>query len=202
MRRELRPISPSVGFRLYGGFRTVERRVVRAIAARQRLGGHSWHMLQHHLSNRSSLEPDWLTRAHFYQASMSVGEGLCVFPGCVFHYPENIRIGKNVFMNRGVSVTAPAPVSIGDDVLIGPYSVINSGNHRYSVGSELIRKQGHELKAITIGPDCWIGAGVVVLPGVNMGRGSVAAAGAVVTRDVSEGEVVGGVPARRIGFRT
>lgn len=202
MRRELRTQVPSPGMRLYSALRRCERPLIRVLAQRVDVGGHMWHLLQHHLSRRSSLEPDWTTRSEFYIASLRAGEGLCVFPDCVFHYPQNISIGANVFMNRGVVITAPAPISIGNDVLIGPYAILNSGNHRYQLRSEKIRNQGHHLEPIVVGNDCWIGAGAILLPGVVMGDGSVVAAGAVVTRDIGPGVVVSGVPARPLRVRT
>jgi acetyltransferase-like isoleucine patch superfamily enzyme len=64
-----------------------------------------------------------------------------------------------------------------------------------------IRLQGHTLKGIDIGEDCWLGNGVTVLDGVNVGRGCVLAAHAVVTKDVPEYAVMGGVPARVLRFR-
>lgn len=202
MRRELRPLQPGAAMRLYSAARSLERPILLSVARRVQLGGYAWHYMQHRLGKRSSLEPDWLSRSDFYRTTLSAGSDLCVFPGCVFHYPENLSIGKHVFINQGVIITAAAPISIGDDVLIGPYCVINSGNHRFSVRSELIRNQGHELSPIKIGNDCWLGAGAVVLPGVTMGSGSVAAAGAVVTKDVGDGMLVAGIPARPVRRRS
>lgn len=64
-----------------------------------------------------------------------------------------------------------------------------------------IREQGEEERPVVVGDDVWIGANVVILPGVEIKRGAVIAAGAVVTKDVGELEIVGGVPARVIGRR-
>ena len=141
-------------------------------------------------------------RNWFYQNTLpECGAGVCIFPACTLHYPENIHIGDMVFINRGVILTAPAPISLGKNVLIGPYAVLNSGNHRYKNPAVAIKDQGHDLAPIHVGEDAWLGAHSVILPGVTVGRGAVVAAGAVVTRDVDARAVVGGVPARVIGGR-
>ncbi|AMM31538.1 Putative acetyltransferase [Sinomonas atrocyanea] len=121
---------------------------------------------------------------------------LCVFPDTILHYPQNIYLGNRVFMNRGVIITAPAPVQIGDDVLIGPYTVINSANHSFSDSGRPIRDQGHDFGPVVIGHDVWLGARVTVVAGVTIGDGAIVGAGSVVTRDIEPFTVVAGVPAR------
>lgn len=86
-------------------------------------------------------------------------------------------------------------VDIGHRVLMGPRVNILAENHRFEDGST-IKSQGVLRKPIRIEDDCWIGAGATILAGVTVGASSVVAAGAVVTRDVPSGSVVGGVPAR------
>lgn len=124
-----------------------------------------------------------------------------MFPGTIMYYPANISIGVNVFINRGVFITAPAAVRIGDAALIGPYVVLNSGNHRFASCNRRIRDQGHDVAPITIGNDAWLGAHVTVVAGVEIGDGAVVGAGSVVTRNVDPGSIVAGVPSRRIGER-
>jgi len=107
-------------------------------------------------------------------------------------------MGQDVFVNRGVFIVAPAPVSIGDAVLIGPNVVINSGNHRFGDPVVRIRDQGHDLRPIVIGNDVWIGANSCVLAGAVIEDGAVVAAGSVVRGRIKAGSVVGGVPAREL----
>ena len=104
-------------------------------------------------------------------------------------------------INRGVFITAPDKIIIGNDVLIGPYTVINSGNHNYSNPDISIREQGHIFKPIVIEDDVWIGANSSILAGVTIGKGAVVGAGAVVTKNVNPYTVVGGVPATFIKER-
>ncbi|MFE5400944.1 acyltransferase [Streptomyces sp. NPDC056580] len=183
--------------------RRLEFLVLRRLIASVRTGSHSWHLLQDRLARTSSVGLDLEMRSWFYGRTLpGCGDLLCVFPDVTMHYPSNILIGTEVFINRGVNITAPAPVTLGDHCLIGPYTVINSGNHRFADGKRRIRDQGHDLAPITIGKDTWLGAHVTVLAGAQVGEGVVVGAGAVVTRDIPAHSVAVGVPARVIGHRS
>lgn len=142
-----------------------------------------------------------LRQSYYGEALKACGAHLQLEPHVILQYPERISIGEHVLINRGTYVTAHDEVSIGDGALIGPYVVINSGNHRYADRSRPMRQQNHETAPIVIGDDVWIGGHAVVLMGVELGRGCIVGAGAVVTRDVAPFAIVGGVPARQIGER-
>ena len=92
-------------------------------------------------------------------------------------------------------------IKIGKNVLIGPNSVIRSNNHNFKIFQKPINQQGMSEGKITIEDDVWIGAIVVILPNVIIGKGSIVAAGAVVTSNVETFSIVGGVPAKVIGLR-
>ncbi len=116
----------------------------------------------------------------------------------------SIRIGSKCSFNMNVHINA-GPIGhilIGDYVLIGPNTLIRSSNHSFSRTDIPIALQGHDGGSIEIGHDVWIGANCVILPRVRIGAHAIVAAGAVVTKDVAEYEIVGGVPAKRIGMRT
>lgn len=165
-------------------------------------GSPRWHRLQERLGHGSSIGFELARRNEFYMGTLpKCGGKLCVFPSTSFYYPENIEFGYNVFINRGVYVVAPARIRIGDNALIGPYVVINSGGHRYADPDRPIRDQGHEHKPIVIEADAWIGAHATILPGITIGKGAIVGAGAVVTKDVAAFAVVGGVPAHHIKWR-
>lgn len=104
--------------------------------------------------------------------------------GAILRYPSRITLGNWIVINRRTTITARAPITIGDDVLIGPNVVIDSGNHHHSDLDRPIHSQGFDKRPIAIGTEVWIGAAAIILPGVTIGEGSVVAAGAVVTRDV------------------
>jgi acetyltransferase-like isoleucine patch superfamily enzyme len=117
----------------------------------------------------------------------------------------NIVVGDNVAINYGVWIAAnkhpDGGIVFGNNILIGPYSIIHSGNHKFKDPSIPICKQGFEFKQINIEDDVWIAGRCTILAGVTLGKGSVVAAGAVVIKDVPPYTVVGGVPAREIAKR-
>ncbi len=160
------------------------------------LGSPTWHRWQEKLSQGSAVGIEVKRRNAFYEDTIEGGcVGIHTLPGVAIYYPRNVHFGKNVFLNRGVYVVAPEKIVFGSNVLVGPYAVINSGNHRYRDSSRLIRDQGHKLAPIQIEDDEWIGSHAVIMPGVKLGRGCVVAAGAVVTKSVEPNMVVAGVPA-------
>lgn len=133
-------------------------------------------------------------RAILHDLLGEVGEGVFIEPMFQCDYGTFIRVGRGVFMNFGCIILDCAPVTIGDRTMFGP------GVHLYTATHPLDRHQrstGLEYALpITIGSDVWLGGRVTVCPGVQVGDGAVIAAGAVVTRDVPSGAVVGGNPAR------
>ncbi|HYY59117.1 MAG TPA: hypothetical protein VE842_17440 [Pyrinomonadaceae bacterium] len=112
-----------------------------------------------------------------------------------------ISVGDNCSVGPYVVVYGEGDVSIGDYVAIAAHSTIVAANHKYTDPQEFIRLQGSTATGISIEADVWIAARCVVLDGVNIGRGSVVAAGAVVNRDVPAYTVVGGTPAEVIKYR-
>lgn len=119
--------------------------------------------------------------------------------------PGNIVIGNNVEINYGVWVAASnkenGDISIGNNVLIGPYTILHSGNHNYKDPDKIIKNQGYTFGKITIEDDVWIAARCTILSGVTIGKGSVIAAGSVITKDIPPYSVVAGVPGKVISKR-
>lgn len=119
--------------------------------------------------------------------------------------PKNIEVGNNVRLNYGVWIASnpnkDASIKFGNDVLVGPYSIIHSGNHNYQDMDKTIWEQGYTFKPIVIEDDVWIAARCTILSGVRLGKGCVIAAGSVVTKDVAPYTVVGGVPAKVLSKR-
>ena len=111
---------------------------------------------------------------------------LAAAPGAVLH------IGNGVFINSGVSIGAAKSITIGNNVAIGNYTLIMDTDF-HTPGDHL---KIPEPQAVVIEDNAWLGARVTVLKGVRIGRGATVAAGAVVTRDVAAGSIVGGVPAK------
>lgn len=108
----------------------------------------------------------------------------------------NIRVGHEFLTNYNVTILDIAPVTVGDHVMIGPNTLITTVNHPLSPKGR--RAHLGQAKPVKIGNDVWIGGNCTILPGVTIGNNVVIAAGAVVTKDVPDNCVVGGVPAKII----
>lgn len=113
---------------------------------------------------------------------------------CVNNAVGDVCIGHHTRI--GLHNTIIGPVSIGSHVNLAQGVVVTALNHNFALPSLPIDQQGITTHAVVIEDDVWIGANAVVLPGVTVGRHSVVAAGAVVSKDVPPCTVVGGIPAR------
>lgn len=130
-----------------------------------------------------------------------IGAGSRIWDGVHIDSPSMLVIGSCSSINRGSLINAGGGVSIGNNVLIGPGVTIYSQNHIFSDPDIPINKQGYELKPVSIQDDVWIGARAIILPGVTVEKGSVVAAGAIVTKNIAAYSIVAGVPAHIIGSR-
>ena len=101
----------------------------------------------------------------------------------------------------GVNCLVHGPLEIGDKVMMGPDVVILTHTHNIDRTDIPMGDQGSRIEKVTIGNDVWIGMRSIIMPGVKIGNGAVIGAGAVVTKDVPDYAIVGGVPARIIKFR-
>ncbi len=124
----------------------------------------------------------------------SVGDGAGFEPTFRCEFGTNIHLGARFFANFDCVMLDGAPITIGDDVLLGPKVGLYTANHALDLGERLAG--ACRAEPITIGDGVWIAGGVTVLPGVTIGAGAVVGAGSVVTRDVPAGTVVAGNPAR------
>lgn len=113
----------------------------------------------------------------------------------------DFRLGENSFLNDQCMVIALADVIIGKDVMVGPRCCFVAGNHSFGDIQVPMIQQGYTAKGIRVADDVWIGINSTITDGVSIGRGSVIAAGSVVTKDVGEYEIWGGVPARLLRNR-
>mgnify|MGYP000913091090 CR=1 FL=1 len=109
---------------------------------------------------------------------------------------RNLHVGEDFLTNYNVTILDIAPVHIGDYCMIGPNTLITTVGHPLSPAGR--RQKAAFSKPVKIGNDVWIGGNCSILPGVTIGNNVVIAAGAVVTRDVPDNCVVGGVPAKII----
>lgn len=118
----------------------------------------------------------------------------------------NLSVGDYTSIPRGsVFYCTSAPLTIGKRVTFGPRPTIITGDHRIDVIGSYIQDNHDKLpendQPVVIEDDVWTGANVTILKGVTVGRGTVIAAGAVVTKNTPPYSIVGGVPARVLKYR-
>ena len=122
-------------------------------------------------------------------------ESFGLFPPFYTDCGINTHIGRGVFINAGCKFQDQGGIYIGDGCLIGHNTVIATLNH-----GMLPEERGDLIpKPVHIGNGVWLGSGSIILPGVTIGDNAVIGAGSVVTKDVPEGMIAVGNPARVIG---
>ncbi|AOG60097.1 hypothetical protein SHELI_v1c01420 [Spiroplasma helicoides] len=109
-------------------------------------------------------------------------------------FGKNIKIGKNVFINKNCNFQDRGGICIGDNVLIGMNVNIATLNH----GLEKDKRNFIYPKKVIIENNAWIGSGVTIVPGVTVGENTIIAAGAVLTKDADSNSIYAGVPAKKI----
>jgi maltose O-acetyltransferase len=129
----------------------------------------------------------------------SCGRNINVEHGAYFASGRDIEIGDNSGLGLDCRVTGP--LKIGKDVMMAPDVMIFTQNHETNRLDIPMRLQTAPKKPVIIGDDVWIGACVIILPGVTVGNGAILAAGAIVTKNVPDYAIVGGNPARIIKMR-
>ena len=130
----------------------------------------------------------------------SIGEETEIRPPFYVDYGSRITIGARCFANFGLVALDVAPITIGDDVQIGPNVQLLTPTHPVEPGPR--RDKWESAQPITIGDNVWLGGGVIVLPGVTIGADTVVGAGSVVTKDLPAGVLAVGNPARIVRGRT
>jgi len=133
---------------------------------------------------------------------MQLGSKVPISSSARFANPKNISIGDRSNINRNCMIWAgeKSKVVIGCDCLTGPGVTIIAS--RYDVkGRNIVRSYPADERDIIIGNDVWLGANVVVLPGVTIGDGAIVGAGSVVTKSIEPYTVVTGIPAKELKKR-
>lgn len=121
-----------------------------------------------------------------------IDESVTVFTPLYINYGKHTKIGKNVFINFDCVFLDLGGITIEDNVLLAPKVSLLTEGHPTSI------EDRHSLipKAIHIKKNAWIGAGATILQGVTIGENAVVASGAVVSKDVPDNTIVGGIPAK------
>ncbi len=128
----------------------------------------------------------------------SVGEGVTIHHGILFNSGKNITLGDGVFLNRGVMLDDRGPITIGDYTGLAAGSIVETHRHILDDFSQPIMFGGRTFHPTTIGGDGLIGYNAIIHAGVTLGHRVVVASNSVVTHDVPDYHVVGGVPATTI----
>ncbi|MEX1007133.1 MAG: acyltransferase [Acidimicrobiia bacterium] len=146
--------------------------------------------------------------ALFGEEYMEIGEGSIVGPHCTMsagimpgHTLGNVprlRIGDRCLLGKGSGIVTHDSIEIGDDVFTGHYVYITDASHGYEDVTLPIGRQFGEAKPVRVGDGSWLGHGVVVLPGADIGRHVAVGAGSVVTGPLPDFSVAVGSPARVI----
>jgi acetyltransferase-like isoleucine patch superfamily enzyme len=121
-----------------------------------------------------------------------IDETTTIFTPFQINFGKHTQIGKNVFINFDCVFLDLGGITIDDNVLIAPKVSLLTEGHPTSI------EERHSLipKPIHIKKNAWIGANATILPGVTIGENSIVAAGAVVSKDVPDNTIVGGIPAK------
>ncbi len=141
--------------------------------------------------------PSHLIRRFFYViAGIKIGRGGAIHMWASFYDPKNISIGNDTIIGERAVLDGRDKLTIGNHVDIASEVMIYNGQH--DINDESFKAV---FEPVVIEDYVFIGPRAIILPGVKIGKGAVVGAGAVVTKDVAENAVVGGVPAKVIGER-
>ena len=130
----------------------------------------------------------------------SCGANLQVARRVTINFSSRMEIGRDVCIATGAWIHAWGGVVIENEVLLGPYSVVVSGDHTLKGGS--YRRGSSSLAPIRLCHGSWIAAHAVVTKGVTLGRGALLAANSVATRNIPDFVIAAGVPARIISAKS
>ena len=141
-------------------------------------------------------EPDFNTLKPLFDEMLTepLKEATYILPPLQIDFGRQMKIGNHVFINHSLTCMSAGGITIDDNVQIGPQVTIVTTNHDFNDHNTL------RCKGVHIKRNVWIGAKVLILPGVTIGENAVIAGGAVVTKDVEENAIVGGNPARIIKY--
>lgn len=123
-----------------------------------------------------------------------VGENCYIEPPLHTNWGKHTHLGNNVYVNFNLTLVDDTHIYIGDNTMIGPNVTIATAGH--PIEPELRRKIAQFNIPVSIGKNVWIGAGVIILPGIQIGDNTVIGAGSVVTKDIPSNVVAFGNPCR------
>jgi maltose O-acetyltransferase len=126
------------------------------------------------------------------------GDDVVIHHNVLFSSGRNIELGEGVFINRNVMMDDRTSLTIGAHTMVAAGALIETHGHIYDDFSKPIMHAGRTLSPVSIGSDCLIGFNTAIMAGITIGDRCIVAANSVVTKDVSDRTIVGGVPAKKI----
>ncbi|WP_104180077.1 hypothetical protein [Arthrobacter sp. B0490] len=151
-----------------------------------------------HLPGKASMR---LRLAILRSRGAKISRNVVLGTGARVIHPAGLEVGARASIARDVVLDARGTLVIHEGALIGFESVLLSSTHNSGDSSRPVHDQGMYSASVAIGPNTWLGTRCVVMPGVTIGAAVVVASAAVVTKDLSAGQVYGGVPAKWIRVR-
>lgn len=136
-------------------------------------------------------------RGYIVRLFVRAGKGLEIGARVKFLYTAGVTIGNYVYIAGGCWVSGRGGLTIEDEVVIGPYSIIVTSNHSFIEGST--RFAPATYAPVRIGRGSWLASHVVITAGTTVGKGNLVAANSVVTKDTPENAIIGGIPGKVIG---
>jgi len=127
-----------------------------------------------------------------------IGKNVKIWKGVIIHSPDKVSIGSNTGVGDYVVMWGGGGIEIGENVLIAAHSVITSQGH--AIDADIFRESTFMSKVV-IKQNVWIGAGVLIMPGVTIGESTIIGAGSVVTKDIPANVIAIGSPAKIVKNR-
>jgi len=156
-----------------------------------------WELINMKLRWTGYIPSHYIRRFVYRFWGVKIGKGSTIHMGAVFYYPRNIVVGEDTIIGERATLDGRDKLIFGNHVDIASEAMFYNGEH--DINDENFKAAYAPVK---IEDYVFIGPRAIILPGVTVHRGAVVAAGAVVTKDVSEFKIVGGVPAKEIGERS
>jgi acetyltransferase-like isoleucine patch superfamily enzyme len=169
-----------------------------------------WRRRQTLICSGASIGPGLQSFDEFFlgrASGFACGPGLYLSSGCKILVAAHdgrvgqLTIGRNVYVNHFAIIDCHYSISIGDSVLIGPHCYICDYDHGVMPDRDVGAQPEGVVGAVAIGDEVWMGANVIVLKCVTIGKGAVIGAGSVVTHDIPSMAIVAGNPARLLRMR-
>ncbi|MGK0390253.1 MAG: maltose O-acetyltransferase [Maribacter sp.] len=144
----------------------------------------------------------WLRKKQKLHLLKDLGKPCYIDTSATFNFHKNISIGAYSRIGKDCHLDGEGSINIGEGTIFAPRVVILTSSHNYKDSKLLPYDETDAKRPVNIGKGCWLGWGAMIVPGVTIGDGAVVAMGAVVTKNVPNGTIVGGNPAKVLKNRT